>query len=284
MTASGFFDTGDLRHELKFGFGYRQIRERFADDLARKPAGRRTSRSILRLAAITRPANDKACRTTTTTPIVGDTVQVGNLTVNVGARFDYQQGKNLPSAVPANPVFPELLPAVQFAGDAGYPITWRQVEPRVGATYALGSDRKTLLRASYSRFANRLGTETGFVSAFPGPAALLYDWNDANGNHLVEPNEIDFSTFPSSLSASTRTIRLLPSPSTRSRRRPSLSRPTSSSSERSGRSCRISRRRSRTRTVPRAASRSLRSSAPAAAAITTSATPREASRQPTASS
>ena len=59
---------------------------------------------------------------------------VGNLTVNLGARFDYQQGKNLPSAVPANPVFPELLPAVVYPGDTGYPITWRMVQPRVGAT------------------------------------------------------------------------------------------------------------------------------------------------------
>ncbi len=42
---------------------------------------------------------------------VGDTIQTGNLTVNLGARFDYQQGKNLPSSVPANPIFPEILPA-----------------------------------------------------------------------------------------------------------------------------------------------------------------------------
>ena len=54
-----------------------------------------------------------------------DTIQTGNLTVNVGLRFDYQQGKNLPSTVSANPVFPDLLPAVQYGGDSGYPITWR---------------------------------------------------------------------------------------------------------------------------------------------------------------
>ena len=69
---------------------------------------------------------------------LGDTIQTGNLTVNVGLRFDYQQGKNLPSSVSANPVFPDLLPAVQYAGDSGYPITWRLIQPRVGATYALG--------------------------------------------------------------------------------------------------------------------------------------------------
>ena len=69
-------------------------------------------------------------------------------------RNDYQQGKNLASTVPANPVFPELLPEVRYAGNTGYPITWRLFQPRVGATYAIGKDRRTLLRASYARFAN----------------------------------------------------------------------------------------------------------------------------------
>ncbi len=120
-----------------------------------------------------------------------DTIQTGNLTVNVGLRFDYQQGKNLPSAVSANPVFPDLLPAVQYSGDSGYPITWRMVQPRVGATYALGRDRKTLVRASYSRFANQLNDEILFSNAFPFPAYLYYAWQDPNGNHHVDPDEVD---------------------------------------------------------------------------------------------
>ena len=194
LTASGFFDTGDLRHELKFGFGYKQIQ---GDSLSTWPGNQLVGFDSFAppLATITRPASNKIVQNYYDT-YAGDTIQAGNLIVNVGVRFDYQQGKNLPSAVPANPVFPELLPAVQYGGDAGYPVTWRQFEPRVGATYALGSNRKTLLRASYSRFSNRLGTETTFVSAFPGTAALVYVWNDANGNHNVEPGEIDFSTPP----------------------------------------------------------------------------------------
>jgi hypothetical protein len=63
----------------------------------------------------------------------------------------------------------------------------------VGATYALGSNRKTLFRASYSRFANRLNSEIRSINAFPGPAYLYYYWNDTNGNHHVEPGEVDFS-------------------------------------------------------------------------------------------
>jgi hypothetical protein len=67
----------------------------------------------------------------------------------------------------------------------------------VGATYAPGQDRKTLLRASYSRFANQLGSEIYNANAFPGPASLYYYWTDANGNHRVVPDEVD--TSPSNL-------------------------------------------------------------------------------------
>ena len=130
---------------------------------------------------------------------VGDTIQSGRLTVNVGLRFDYQQGKNLPSSVPGNSAFPAVLPAIQYAGDAGYPITWRTVQPRVGATYTAGPDRKTVLRASYARFANQLGSEIYYSNAFPGPAMLYYYWTDANGNHRVEPDEVD--TSPSNLAS-----------------------------------------------------------------------------------
>ncbi len=193
VTASAFFDTASLRHELKFGFGYRQARW---DSSTVWPADQLVGYAAPELptqAAITRAANKRLLLNYYDT-YLGDTIQTGNLTINVGARFDYQQGKNLSSSVPANPAFPDLLPAVRYGGDSGYPITWRAIQPRVGATYAIGKDRRTLLRASYARFANQLGLEVSSVNAFPGTAGLYYGWNDANGNGRVEPNEIDFAS------------------------------------------------------------------------------------------
>ncbi|HTO77040.1 MAG TPA: TonB-dependent receptor [Thermoanaerobaculia bacterium] len=188
-TVSGFLDTGALRHELKFGFGYKHYR---ADSASAWPGGGIAALTPFGLAGVTR-ASDASYEMNYYDTFLGDTVQAGNLTLNVGLRFDYQQGKNLPSAVPANPLFPAQLPAVQYGGDAGYPITWRQFEPRVGATYALGSDKSTLLRASYSRFVNQLGPDVVQVNAFPGIAYIYYGWNDANGNGRVEPDEVDTS-------------------------------------------------------------------------------------------
>ncbi len=124
---------------------------------------------------------------------MGDTLRAGDFTVTAGVRFDYQQGKNLPSTVSANPVFPAILPAVQYGGDDGYPITWRQVQPRIGVIYALPGQR-TLLRAAYSRFVNQLdGGPVGTVNAFPGAAERSFPWNDANGNAHVDPGEVDLS-------------------------------------------------------------------------------------------
>src|SRR6185295_16419921 len=86
-----------------------------------------------------------------------DTLSVGNLTVNFGLRYDLQQSKNTAQTVRANPFFPEILPAYTFNGsDAGF--EWESIVPRIGLTYSLGAERKTLLRASYSRFVDQLGT------------------------------------------------------------------------------------------------------------------------------
>jgi hypothetical protein len=189
LTTSAFFDTGDLRHELKFGFGYRKLSN---DSASSWPGGGIVGYVPKALAAVTRSGIPK-WESNFYDAYVGDTIQAGNLTVSVGLRFDYQQSRNLPSTVPANQLYPELLPAVRYGGDNGYPVTWRQVQPRVGATYALGNDRKTLLRGSYARFVNRLNQEITFISAFPGPQALYYTWTDPNGNEHVDPGEIDTS-------------------------------------------------------------------------------------------
>ena len=187
VNASAFFDTGDLRHEVKFGFGYRQARQ---DSMQSWPGDLLVGWEAFREAGITR-RQDAATRANLYDVYLGDTIQAGNLTVNLGARFDYQQGKNLPSAVPANPVFPELLPAVVYPGDTGYPITWRMVQPRVGATYALADEPHADCARRMPDLPDQLDSGPIIaINAFPDIAELYYVWVDANGNGRVEPREI----------------------------------------------------------------------------------------------
>ena len=192
VTASAFFDTGDVRHELKFGFGYRQAHWNSATVWPADQLVAYATNDPIPQASITRAANKRLLLNYYDT-YLGDTVTAGNLTINAGVRFDYQQGTNLPSSVPANPTFPEVLPAVQYGGDSGYPITWRAIQPRLGATYAIGKDRQTLLRASYARFSDQMGLEVASINAFPGAAGLYYAWDDLNKNGRAEPGEVDYT-------------------------------------------------------------------------------------------
>jgi hypothetical protein len=156
LDASTFFNTGSLSHELKFGAGYREAE---VSSLSRwGGAGYYISEDFGLSNSYLYAARDAfpAARNKYDSVYAQDTLSVGNLTANIGLRYDKQTGENLARTVRANPIFPDILPSVTFnGGDAGF--EWTSITPRLGLTYALGPERKTLLRASYSRFADQLG-------------------------------------------------------------------------------------------------------------------------------
>jgi carboxypeptidase family protein len=190
--ASSFFNTGNLSHELKFGAGYREAE---VTTLSRWPGfglelnyykafGYNYNIIGLNRAAIP-SVNQKY-----TTAYLQDTMTVGNLTANVGLRYDIQGGDNLDQQVAANPNFPAFLPAVNFkGGDIGF--EWKTLSPRLGLTYALGETRQTLLRASYSRFADQLGTGNATpLSPLYAQSYAYFYYNDLNHNNKAEPGEV----------------------------------------------------------------------------------------------
>ncbi len=87
---------------------------------------------------------------------VQDTITSGSWTFNAGFRFDGQDGENAPASVDANPAFPQFAPQLDFGGNNADGIDWGNLSLRLGATYALGADRKTLLRASLAEFPEQL--------------------------------------------------------------------------------------------------------------------------------
>jgi hypothetical protein len=193
-TAASFFSTGALGHELKLGFGYRHAYNQSssawpADQLVGNAFDRPNQASVTRAQSV-KFLDDFY------DAYVADILRSGDWTLSLGLRYDDQRSRNLPSSVGANPDFPDLLPAVRYDGDPEHAISWRSVSPRVSITRAAGDDRRTLLRASYARFANQLGTEVVSVNAFPGVARLDYPWHDANHDSRVQPGEIDHSEFP----------------------------------------------------------------------------------------
>src|SRR5262249_35547534 len=122
---------------------------------------------------------------------MGDTITMSNLTAKLGVRYDVVSGHNLPANVPANPGFPDLMPALTYAGGTT-DFTSKTWQPRVGLSYALGDQKKTLLRASYSRYADQIGVSSVAANnpvGLPQPTAS-YQWNDLNHDHLIQRNEL----------------------------------------------------------------------------------------------
>jgi hypothetical protein len=126
---------------------------------------------------------------------VGDTIQKGRATVDLGLRFDRQTGKALASDTQSNPAFPNLVPGISFAGyDA--PFKWNNFSPRAGITYALDESRKTIVRAAFSRYASQLATGiVGYTNPSSGAGWAEYRWSDANGDHLAQANEVLTNQF-----------------------------------------------------------------------------------------
>ena len=105
---------------------------------------------------------------------LGDTFTKDRLTFNVGLRFDHQTSENPASSAEANPVFPTLVPGLDFDG-GGTGTEWNKISPRVGITYALDEGRKTVLRASYAQYAGQipLGETSSTTRSAQLPRLLL---------------------------------------------------------------------------------------------------------------
>ena len=201
VDGSTFFDTGSLNHELKFGFGYRDASVRSLTawpgdqvsffeglDINGNDADAGDIGAIAGVELLRR--DDFTYNVKQNDFYVGDTMMFGNLTLQVGARYDLQKAGFKSGAIPANPVIPTILPAISFNGSDIKELKWDSVAPRIGLTYSLGSAKKTLLRASLNRYTEQLG---GSLIYFASPVAyqyLYYYYADLNGDKFAQANEL----------------------------------------------------------------------------------------------
>jgi hypothetical protein len=93
--------------------------------------------------------------------------------------------------IPANPILPDLLPAVDFKGaDAG--VSYKNWSPRLAYSYDLRGNGKTVAKLSGTRYFG-LGIYTAGTLSPTGHTTLSYFWNDRNGDLFVQRDEIDFA-------------------------------------------------------------------------------------------
>jgi hypothetical protein len=195
-----FFGAMGGNHELKFGFGYRKLTTNsvtsYSGNQLQGELNSATDPSE-NVVYVTREGNVNYGGKYTSA-YLGDVFTKNRFTLNLGARWDLQTARNLPSEARANKAFPNLLPAVQYGGDSKDLIRWNDISPRLGMSYALDEGRKTILRTSFARYASQLSygnvTRENPVSF----GYLAYQWTDKNGDRLPQPNEVNLAQFVTS--------------------------------------------------------------------------------------
>jgi len=221
LDGSKFFDLGTMNHELKFGFGYRDTPVTstttypgpaqgywdFADTPDTCPhLGLPANCGIANLTRDRQAAYGEKYRDY----YLGDTILAGNLTLQVGARLDHQSSLNLPSTAAPNPLigtpitlpcadptdpnctggnFTATLGTLTFGGDTRS-LKWNTVSPRVGLTYALGADKKTLLRAAYNRYVSQMGATVNGASPAGYVNYMTFLGADLNHDNVIQRNEL----------------------------------------------------------------------------------------------
>ena len=119
-----------------------------------------------------------------------DTFTHKRLTTQMGIRYDRNHDVALAARVEANPILPDWLPAAGYDGaDPG--VIFNNFSPRIGFTYDVNANGKTLARANFARYYGQVGTGSIASQLNPVNAAFVrFPWNDANGDKFIQANEV----------------------------------------------------------------------------------------------
>ena len=119
-----------------------------------------------------------------------DSWNLGKLTLNYGARFDY-----LKQRIVGQPAMVGRFANVAAYDDIVLP-TWKDFSPRVSAVYNVSGSGKTAIRVGYNKFVT--AQTTGFAQLYNPTALTTQDltWNDVNGNDIAD-GERGCAGFPS---------------------------------------------------------------------------------------
>ncbi len=181
-------------HELKFGFGYREVTTSTNYHWTGNQLVGYINSTTDQEARLYREGSPGA-EGKYLNLYAGDVFTKDRLSINLGVRWDWQKARNTPASAPANASFPDRLPGLEYAGDSSYPIDWKDFSPRAGLSYALDASQKTVARASYARYASQMQFTWVQDENPVAPGYLAYGWNDANADRLVQPDEVVFSDF-----------------------------------------------------------------------------------------
>lgn len=181
-------------HELMFGFAWRKAT---VDSTVAYPGNGVISYHTLypSMTAVIRRDRAVVADGVYTSAYVADTWTQNRLTVQFGARWDRQSSSLGAASVAASRVRPDLLRALS-ATPVDDAVVYNAVTPRLGLTFALNEQRKTLARATYAMFSSQLGAATaGLISPIQN-SGISYAATDRNGDRIAQTDEIAFGLGP----------------------------------------------------------------------------------------
>jgi hypothetical protein len=131
-------------------------------------------------------AVDSLSALATTSLFVTDTWRIDRLTMNVGARFDRYRVWLPEQSLPAGRFVPTAL---TFA-EVPEVVAFNHIVPRLGATYDLTGDGRTVLKGNWGRFYFNPGVNLA-DSVNPNTANQYSDrvWDDLNGDRVYQSGE-----------------------------------------------------------------------------------------------
>ena len=208
IDANSFNNWGGATHDLRFGFGWRQVKATTGTlypgnmILALENSVTNTRARVYREGLGTDQARYVDF-------YIGDSIALGRTTFDVGVRYDQQWGASLPSETQSNKAFSSLVPGIQSARgrrslhmEERLAACRRHVRPGCGAQDYPASELQPIRRTVEHRlFAISKPECNCRVCGVP--------LEDLNGNHLAEDNEVDTSTVLS-FAERLRTQRLQP--------------------------------------------------------------------------
>ena len=182
-------------HEFRFGFEYKRSNLHtfssygngvfIIDRGQTTPGGPLTSGTLFAQHYI-----DGRIRMDRTSFYVNDTIRKDRFTLNLGVRFDQQKGENLASTIPGVPGFEDLVAPLEFSGNKPE-TTFNDISPRIGATYDLTGDGKTVIRGNFARYYDVYNSA---FSRFQNPTFVyngaIFGFTNLNDDRIITRDEI----------------------------------------------------------------------------------------------
>ncbi len=123
---------------------------------------------------------------------VSDTYRKDRLTLNLGFRFDNQKGQSEASSIPGLPGgYDVFVGPLEFPGSDRSP-SFNNTAPRIGATYDITGDGKTVLRGSWALYYK--GYNASVLDNYSNPTYVYngatFNYVNTNGDRFISVDEL----------------------------------------------------------------------------------------------